>query len=125
MAVSMASSSSGTAPDASSSRSADTPPPSRSRWRETSPASSAPVRTALTLFDRDEVRLLEEMAGKLAFGLVERRRREERARSAAALAESEERYRQMFDRGKVAKLLIDPNDGAIVDANAAAAAFYG
>lgn len=43
----------------------------------------------------------------------------------AALGDSEERYRQMFERSKAAALLIDPSDGAIVDANEAAAAFYG
>ncbi|MBI5163172.1 MAG: PAS domain S-box protein [Magnetospirillum sp.] len=47
---------------------------------------------------------------------------------ADALAEvqrSEERYRTLFTRSKVPMLLIDPADGAIVDANLAAGAYYG
>ncbi len=41
------------------------------------------------------------------------------------LRESEERYRQMFENNTSVKLLIDAGDGAIVDANPAAADFYG
>ena len=39
--------------------------------------------------------------------------------------ESESRYHALFAASKVAMLLIDPADGAIVDANAAAVDFYG
>lgn len=42
-----------------------------------------------------------------------------------AVGEREELYRQMFERNAAVKLLIDPNDGAIVDANQAAVRFYG
>jgi PAS domain S-box-containing protein len=38
---------------------------------------------------------------------------------------SEERYRALFSHAKVTMLLVDPKDGAIVDANQAAAAYYG
>jgi len=41
------------------------------------------------------------------------------------LRESEERYRQMFEANKAVELLIDPQDGRIVDANQAAANYYG
>ncbi len=41
------------------------------------------------------------------------------------LRESEERYREMFSANTLVQLLIDPLDGAIVDANAAACEFYG
>ncbi len=47
------------------------------------------------------------------------------ARAEAALKESETRYRQMFERNRAIKLLIDPVTGAIVEANPAAADFYG
>jgi PAS domain S-box-containing protein len=47
------------------------------------------------------------------------------AQTLAALQESEARHRQMFERNRAVKLLIDPETGAIVDANPAAAAFYG
>lgn len=49
----------------------------------------------------------------------------ERMRAEAVVRESEERYRQMFERNRAVKLLIDPESGAIVDANAAAVEFYG
>lgn len=61
----------------------------------------------------------EERKRAEALAEVERRRAEERLR------ESEARYRQMFENNRAVKLLIDPNSGAIVDANPAAAEFYG
>lgn len=42
-----------------------------------------------------------------------------------ALAESENRYRGYFETNTAAKLLIDPADGRIVDANPAAVEYYG
>lgn len=42
-----------------------------------------------------------------------------------ALRQSEETYRQMFERHQAVKLLIDPTDGRIIDANLAAQDFYG
>jgi len=41
------------------------------------------------------------------------------------LAESEERFRSMFEKVHVVALVIDPSDGSIVNANSAASAFYG
>lgn len=49
----------------------------------------------------------------------------ERHRAQSALQESEKRYRTLFANSNVVMLLIDPADGGIVDANAAACAFYG
>jgi PAS domain S-box-containing protein len=43
----------------------------------------------------------------------------------AALRESEESYRNQFANNSAVMLLIDPKDGAIIDANAAALRFYG
>jgi len=42
-----------------------------------------------------------------------------------ALQEAEERYRNFFASVEAVKLIIDPADGAILDANAAAVDFYG
>ncbi|MDY0325396.1 MAG: PAS domain S-box protein [Candidatus Cloacimonadaceae bacterium] len=41
------------------------------------------------------------------------------------LRESEERYRSLFENNHAAMLLIDPDNGAIMDANPAACAYYG
>ena len=50
---------------------------------------------------------------------IEHKRRED------ALRESEIRYRQMFENNRAVKLLLDPDSGAIVDANMAACDYYG
>jgi diguanylate cyclase (GGDEF)-like protein/PAS domain S-box-containing protein len=49
----------------------------------------------------------------------------EHKRKEDALRESELRYRQMFENNQAVKLLVDPQDGMIVDANDAACMFYG
>ena len=46
-------------------------------------------------------------------------------RTEHALKESEARFRQVFERNNAAMLLIDPQTGAIIDANSAACDFYG
>ena len=42
-----------------------------------------------------------------------------------ALMESEKRYRSLFENNHAVMLLIDPDSGEIIDANAAAIRFYG
>lgn len=49
----------------------------------------------------------------------------ERKLAEAALCESEESYRRLFEDHSAVKWLIDPDSGNIVDANKAAADFYG
>lgn len=49
----------------------------------------------------------------------------QRERDAIILRESEERYRSLFERNRMIMLITNPADGQIVDANTAAAAFYG
>ncbi|MGI8550494.1 MAG: PAS domain S-box protein, partial [Dehalococcoidia bacterium] len=46
-------------------------------------------------------------------------------RNATVLYDSDERYRQIFATNQTVKLVIDPASGEIVDANQAAADFYG
>ncbi len=41
------------------------------------------------------------------------------------LHESETRYRELFEGNRAVELLIDPQDGSIIDANYAAASYYG
>jgi len=62
---------------------------------------------------------------RLSGAVVGREREfEARKRTEQALRESETRFRSMFERHETIMLLIDPQDGQIVDANAAAARFY-
>ncbi len=49
----------------------------------------------------------------------------ERKLAEQELRQSEERFRKLFGRHSAIKLIIDPETGAILDANEAAAAFYG
>ncbi len=49
----------------------------------------------------------------------------EAAASLDALKESEARFRSLFERVNVISMLIDPEDGCIVDANPTAEAYYG
>jgi diguanylate cyclase (GGDEF)-like protein/PAS domain S-box-containing protein len=49
----------------------------------------------------------------------------EHKRQQDAVRESERRYRQMFENNRAVQLLLDPESGRIVDANVAAAEFYG
>jgi diguanylate cyclase (GGDEF)-like protein/PAS domain S-box-containing protein len=49
----------------------------------------------------------------------------EQKRSGDALRENERRYRQMFESNRAVQLIIDPDTGAIVDANIAASEYYG
>ena len=49
----------------------------------------------------------------------------QRERDAAALRESDERHRAMFEDNHAVALLVDPDSGALVDANPAAERFYG
>jgi PAS domain S-box-containing protein len=74
----------------------------RARGTAVRDASGAPVRMAGSLRDTHE-------------------RREATER----LQENEQRYRQTFHTNQAMKLVVDPADGRIVDANEAASAFYG
>ncbi|MBN2706022.1 MAG: PAS domain S-box protein, partial [Deltaproteobacteria bacterium] len=49
----------------------------------------------------------------------------ERKHDEIALTQSEARYRSLFEGNAVVMLLIDPENGQLIDANQAAAAFYG
>ncbi|HJT16793.1 MAG TPA: EAL domain-containing protein [Thermoanaerobaculia bacterium] len=46
-------------------------------------------------------------------------------RQETALRENERRYRQMFENNRAVQLILDPESGAIIDANVAASEYYG
>ncbi|HUJ12395.1 MAG TPA: EAL domain-containing protein [Thermoanaerobaculia bacterium] len=46
-------------------------------------------------------------------------------RQETALRENERRYRQMFENNRAVQLILDPDSGAIIDANVAASEYYG
>jgi two-component system CheB/CheR fusion protein len=71
-----------------------------------------------TWFTEDELSLMKAVADHVAIA-VARKRAEE------ALRESEGRFRALFEGHGAVMLLIEPETGAIVDANEAAARFYG
>lgn len=64
------------------------------------------------------ISFLEKLADNIALGLS-------RLQAEKAQKESEELYRALFCVNVAVKLIIDPETGAIIDANAAACEFYG
>ncbi len=68
---------------------------------------------------------LTDISGRVigVLGTYEDITREKQA--AEALAESETRYRTLFENNHMPMLLIDPDTGAIIDANPAASTYYG
>jgi diguanylate cyclase (GGDEF)-like protein/PAS domain S-box-containing protein len=63
--------------------------------------------------------------GKVIYLVSHGRDITEAKRTVQTLRASEARFRQLFVRSKAAQLLIDPRDGRIIDANDAAARYYG
>jgi PAS domain S-box-containing protein len=73
---------------------------------------------------------VEIVANHIQFGSIELictfvRNITERKEAEITLQESEQRFRSMFQRHSSIMLLVEPESGAIVDANVAAAQFYG
>jgi diguanylate cyclase (GGDEF)-like protein/PAS domain S-box-containing protein len=74
------------------------------------------IVTALPLEGSPEIQQLQASFNHL---------QEQLAYDEKLLLENEALYRAMFEKNTAIKLLIDPNSGAIIDANPAAAKFYG
>ncbi len=67
---------------------------------------------------KSEAELLDSLAENLAYGIS-------MLRNHKTLKQSEERFRKLFERNAAIKLLVDPENGNIIDANHAASDFYG
>ena len=76
-------------------------------------------------FDAMESELLTKLSENLAYGITVLREREARRLAEESLHQSEKRYRNLFQNNRTVMLITDPDDGQIVDANPAAATFYG
>ena len=75
-------------------------------------------------FDAEEVRLLEELAGDLAFGIAVLRARAAHARAEIALRDSEERFRKISSSAQDAIILMD-HEGKVAFWNEAAQKMFG
>jgi PAS domain S-box-containing protein/putative nucleotidyltransferase with HDIG domain len=76
-------------------------------------------------FIAEETNLLTALADNLGYGITMLRTREAQQRSEDELKASEERFRKMFEGHSAIQLVIDPDTGTIINANNAAADFYG
>ena len=76
-------------------------------------------------FDAIETVLLRTLSDNLAYGISVLRDSEARLLAEENLHQSEKRYRNLFQNHHAVMLITDPEDGRIVDANPAAALFYG
>jgi PAS domain S-box-containing protein len=80
------------------------------------------------LFAEDEISLLKELCDDIAYGIHTLREREKHLQAQKALFESEQRYRQLFEKAGEAVFVLRPQDSAdacIVQANQAAAEMHG
>ena len=68
-------------------------------------------------FTPEEIRLLEELAADLAFGIVTLRSRAARQRAEESLRESETRFRTFVDHAADALFILDFEPGTIIDVN--------
>ncbi|MCG5499999.1 EAL domain-containing protein, partial [Ectothiorhodospira lacustris] len=70
-------------------------------------------------------RLVQDITEDFSYALQHLALEQKRRATEAALQESESRYRSLFENSHSVMLLIDPEDGRIVDANPGACQFYG
>jgi len=81
--------------------------------------------SATGVFTGSEVELLSELADDLAFGIHALRTRAEHALTEAALRDSEQNYREIFNATNEAIFLHEANSGKILDVNDAMLRMYG
>ncbi len=76
-------------------------------------------------FNPEETELLTALADNLAYGITMLRTRSAHEKAENEIRESEERYRSLFQNKHTVMLIVDPDDGRIVDVNPAAVMYYG
>ncbi len=76
-------------------------------------------------FDTEEIQLLVSLAENLSYGITMLNVRKARELAEEKVRQSEARYRSLFQNKHTVMLIIDPENGRIVDANPAAVAYYG
>ena len=80
------------------------------------------------LLEEEEVDLLKELCEDIAYGIHTLREREKHLQAQKALVESEQRYRQLFEKAGEAVFVLRPqgdDDARVVQANQAAAEMHG
>jgi PAS domain S-box-containing protein len=68
---------------------------------------------------------VRDKSGRSSFGVITIQVITARKQAEEALKESEARYRSIFENSHAVMVLLDPETGAIVDANSAACSYYG
>lgn len=76
-------------------------------------------------FNPKETELLTALADNLVYGITMLRTRNAYAKAENEMQQSEARYRSLFENKHAVMLIVDPEDGRIVDANPAAVIYYG
>ncbi len=76
-------------------------------------------------FNAKETKLLTSLADNLAYGITILQNRQAREVAEEELRQSEARYKSLFQNKHTVMLIVDPENGMIVDANEAAVTFYG
>lgn len=76
-------------------------------------------------FNDEETELLSSMAGNMAYGITMLRNRKEHEEADLKIKQSEARYRSLFQNKHTVMLIVDPDNGSIIDANPAAVTYYG
>ena len=76
-------------------------------------------------FNSEEAELIKALADNLAYGIKMLRTRNAQQNSENEIRESEARYRSLFQNKHTVMLIVDPDDGRVVDVNPAAVTYYG
>ena len=76
-------------------------------------------------FNPKEIKLLASLIHNLNYGIEKLRSRNAHQKAENELKISELRFRRLFEQHSATMILIDPESGKIIDANHAAAKFYG